>query len=79
MQETDKLRVLIPHWIEHNEEHANEFRSYAEQAGNASADVLAAADAMAYVNESLKTALEKLGGPLPSPYSQGESDDNETS
>ena len=25
MNETDKLRVLIPHWIEHNEEHAREF------------------------------------------------------
>ena len=79
MQETDKLRVLIPHWIEHNEEHANEFRSYAEQAGDASIDILAAADKVARVNEFLLSALEKLGGPLPYPYSQGESHDNTTS
>ena len=30
MNEVEKLRVLIPHWIEHNEEHANEFRRWAE-------------------------------------------------
>ena len=79
MKETDKLRVLIPHWIEHNAEHANEFRSWAAQAGSASADILAAAEAMTYVNESLEAALEKLGGALASPYFQGESDDNATS
>jgi hypothetical protein len=29
MDETDKLRVLIPHWIDHNNEHAAEFRGWA--------------------------------------------------
>ncbi len=24
--EQDKLRLLLPHWIEHNEEHDEEFR-----------------------------------------------------
>lgn len=70
MKETDKLRVLIPYWIEHNKEHADEFRNYAKQAGNASADILAAADSMARVNECLLSGLEKLGGPLPYPYSE---------
>jgi len=82
MNETDKLRVLIPHWIEHNNEHAAEFRSWAEQAGDASADILAAAEAMAHINEHLVSALEKLGGALPWPqdhHDQGASDDNETS
>jgi len=60
--------VLIPHWIEHNEEHANEFRSYADQTGNVSADILAADDDMAYVDEALKTAFVKLGGALPYTY-----------
>ena len=78
MKETDKLRVLIPHWMEHNQEHAAEFRDWAERAGDASIDVLAAADSMARVNEFLVSALEKLGGPLPHPYSQGESDENAT-
>ena len=69
MNEIDKLRVLIHHWIDHNEEHADEFRSYAKQAGKASTDILAAADAMSRVNEFLEAALEKLGGPLLHPYS----------
>jgi hypothetical protein len=78
MNENDKLRVLIPHWIEHNKEHADEFRRWAEQAGDASADILAAAEAMAHINESLVSALEKLGGALPMPYDQGEPDDDKT-
>ncbi len=78
MNETDKLRVLIPHWIEHNEEHADEFRSWAEQAGDASADILAAAEAMAHINESLASALEKLGGALPWSHDQGEPDGDQT-
>jgi len=28
----DKLRVLLPHWIEHNEEHAASFESWAAKA-----------------------------------------------
>jgi hypothetical protein len=79
MKETDKLRVLISHWIEHNEEHAEEFRSWGERAGDASADILASVDAMSRVNEFLTSALEKLGGPLPYPLFQGESHDIETS
>ena len=78
MKETDKLRVLIPHWIEHNREHADEFRSWAERAGDASADILAAVDAMTHVNESLVSALEKLGGALPYSYNQGGTDDDNT-
>ncbi len=63
MNEVEKLRVLIPHWIEHNEERAAEFRRWVEQAGDATSDILAAAQAMAQVNASLYAALEKLGGP----------------
>jgi len=48
MNELDKLRVLIPHWIEHNREHAEEFRRWAEQAGDVSADILAAAEALVH-------------------------------
>ncbi len=79
MQETDKLRVLIPHWIEHNEEHAEEFRVWAARAGDVSADILSAAEAVAQANIALETALEKLGGPLSYHQFQGESDDNEIS
>lgn len=64
MNEIEKLRVLIPHWIEHNNEHAEEFRRWAGQAGEASEDLLSAIDAMQTVNQMLSTALEKLGGAL---------------
>jgi hypothetical protein len=65
MNEVDKLRVLIPHWIEHNEEHAGEFRRWAEEAGGETEDILNAADSMSRVNQSLAIALEKLGGASP--------------
>lgn len=64
-KEVEKLRVLIPHWIEHNNEHADEFRRRAKQAGDAAVDILAAAAAIAQANEALAAALEKLGGALP--------------
>ena len=28
---TQKVKVLIPHWISHNEEHAGEYRKWAER------------------------------------------------
>jgi len=62
VDEIEKLRVLIPHWIEHNTEHADEFRRWAGQAGVAQADLMAAAEAMEAVNGHLRAALEKLGG-----------------
>ena len=65
MNEQDKLRVLIPHWIEHNREHAGEFQQWAEGAGEAAGDIQEAAEAISRVNQSLEVALQKLGGPLP--------------
>jgi len=64
MNEAEKLRVLIPHWIEHNQEHAAEFRKWADQAGEARPEILAAAAEMIRANASLEAALEKLGGAL---------------
>ena len=64
MNEEEKLRILIPHWIEHNQEHADEFRKWADQAGKAAPEILAAADEMIRANASLEVALEKLGGGL---------------
>jgi hypothetical protein len=64
MKEQEKLRVLIPHWIEHNDEHADDFRRWAKDAGEVADDILAAAALMVKANESLAAALEKLGGPL---------------
>jgi hypothetical protein len=61
----EKLRVLLPHWCEHNTEHAAEFRAWAEKAGLARAEILEAAEHLERANEALTAALEKLGGPLP--------------
>lgn len=64
MNEREKLRVLIPHWIEHNAEHADEFRRWAAKGGPAAAEILAAAEAILRANDELAVALDKIGGPL---------------
>ena len=64
MNKVDKLRVLLPHWVKHNEEHASEFRAWAAEAGIAEEDILKSADYMSLINQSLESALKKLGGPL---------------
>jgi hypothetical protein len=63
MNELEKLRVLIPHWIEHNEEHAEEFRRWAGQVEEVSQDFLVAVESMMRVNQALAKALKKLGEP----------------
>jgi hypothetical protein len=69
MNEIEKLRMLIPHWIEHNNEHAEEYQRWAEKAAEASADILKAVDALKKVNQTLGTALERLGGETSHPHS----------
>jgi aminoglycoside phosphotransferase len=64
MNEQQKLRVLIPHWIEHNQEHAQEFLTYSEVAGKAANHLQEAAKQMRLVDQALAAALEKLGGAL---------------
>jgi MOSC domain-containing protein YiiM len=64
MSEGRKLRVLLPHWMEHNAEHAAEFRRWAGVTGEAAADIEAAAARMDAANEALSQALVKLGGPV---------------
>ena len=65
MTDLQKLRVLLPHWIEHNAEHAAEFRAWAERARatgqeGAAADITLAAEELKWANEQLTSALEKL-------------------
>ncbi|MGD2206091.1 MAG: hypothetical protein PVH17_04860 [Anaerolineae bacterium] len=64
MTDLDKLRALLPHWIEHNAAHAAEFRRWAKPAGEAEADIEAAAAQMEAANAALAAALETLGGPV---------------
>lgn len=64
MKEMDKLRVLLPHWIEHNGEHADTFREWAEQAGAAREALLDAARLVDEANARLQDGLAQIGGPL---------------
>jgi hypothetical protein len=64
MDETQKLRVLLPHWIQHNVEHAAEIRDYAGRIGRVKEGLLAAAQLLERANDSLSEALGALGGPL---------------
>lgn len=66
MTDLQKLRILLPHWIEHNVEHAAEFREWAERARvagqeGAASDIALAAEELEWANEELAAALEKLG------------------
>jgi hypothetical protein len=63
----EKLRVLLPHWIEHNAEHAGEFQTWAERGREAGEQIPEAAQYLGLANQALKQALEKLGGPLEHP------------
>lgn len=64
MEDAEKLRVLLPHWIEHNGEHAGEFREWAQKAGPARDALLDAARFLEQANTRLQKALGQLGGPL---------------
>ncbi len=62
--EKDKLRILLPHWIDHNAGHAAEFREWAEKAGEAKQHILDAAGQMESANSALEAALKQMGGAL---------------
>jgi hypothetical protein len=64
VNEDDKLRVLLPHWIEHNGDHAEEFRKWADRAGQARGELLDAARFLEEATGKLEQALDLLGGPL---------------
>ncbi len=66
-----KLRVLLPHWIEHNISHIAEFRKWenearAESGKEVSLLLKKAISDMEEAGKSLSEALEKIGGPLES-------------
>jgi translation initiation factor IF-2 len=68
MNDQEKVRALLPHWIEHNDEHAAEFRRWAEKVRAAGQEEVAeeialAAKELGWVSEALSAALQKLGGP----------------
>jgi hypothetical protein len=61
-----KLRVLLPHWIEHNAEHAHSFRNWAGRAedageGHLAAHIEEAARKIADANRDLEGLIEHIG------------------
>ncbi len=69
MNDIDKLRVLLPHWIEHNHSHEAEFQKWSDIMKQSDASEIAllvnkAVSCMKDANTALAEALEKIGGPL---------------
>jgi nickel/cobalt exporter len=63
--EKSKLRTLLSYWVEHNREHGEEFREWADRAvemGEAeiAGDIRAAVQHMDRVTEILSGTLKKL-------------------
>lgn len=68
MKELEKLRVLLPHWIEHNNGHEAECTKWAEIARKEGKEDVAhyitdAVKTMQEVNGLLEKALDAAGGP----------------
>lgn len=64
-----KLRVILPHWIEHNNNHIAEFKKWENDARTESEQEIAmllekAIYDMEKAGKALSLALEKIGGPL---------------
>jgi len=57
----EKLQILLPHWVEHNQHHAAEFKKWAA-AGNLAALLEQAAANMIATDELLKKAVAEVGG-----------------
>ncbi|MBU4260454.1 MAG: hypothetical protein KKC76_01055 [Proteobacteria bacterium] len=69
MTELEKLRVLIPHWIEHSHSHQHEFAKWVAVAKDTGQEEAAEAidkalQKLAKADKYLRKALEALGGPV---------------
>lgn len=68
MKEVEKLRVLLPHWIEHNSGHEAECLKWVDIANKEGQEsvakhIAAAVEMMKEVNTLLEKALHEAGGP----------------
>lgn len=65
MDQLEKLRVLLPHWIEHNQGHTQECRKWTDQIDELEvcSNLEKALVAMEEVTRHLQTALTAAGGP----------------
>lgn len=65
----EKLRILLPHWVEHSHSHQAEFKKWLEVAraegqAEAAAEIDRAVALMAETDTALEKALALLGGRL---------------
>ena len=73
MKEMEKLRVLLPHWIEHNNGHEAECSKWIEIATEngqkeVADNIAEAVKTMQQVNSLLEKALQQAGGRLEDPH-----------
>ncbi len=68
MNDLDKLRVMLPHWIEHNLGHGAEFSQWADKLTADTPEVAEllrrAVNSLQDAQSALEDALGKAGGPL---------------
>jgi hypothetical protein len=57
-----KLRVMLPHWMQHNMEHREEFREWGRRVEEVAVYLEAAAHHFEEATFMLREALEHLGG-----------------
>jgi len=65
MNEKDKLKILLDHWVEHNDHHCEEFTKWAKRARDLgmleiSADIKHAVEQMKAANRYLLGAVQRL-------------------
>ena len=70
MEIADRLTYLLPHWIEHNEAHAEQLAEWVVKARSVGMEqiadsISAAADAMRQANARLTQARDRLAFQLP--------------
>lgn len=67
MDVIEKLRVMLPHWVEHNRSHGKEFAGWAEELAGTHVDLAGqlnkAVSALEDAQQALEKALEMTGGP----------------
>ncbi|NOQ46684.1 MAG: hypothetical protein GQ559_08455 [Desulfobulbaceae bacterium] len=68
MNDLEKLRVMLPHWIEHNSGHGEEFAGWAEKLSESDGEIAGllarAVTSLQEAQSALEQALEKAGGAM---------------
>ena len=68
MNDIEKLRVMLPHWIKHNSAHAEEFSQWADKLASETSEVAAllhkAVSSLQEAQVALEEALAQAGGAL---------------